>query len=177
MGEIGELSLRQGTKRKHLQSPKKGKEDREPKTRAIKPKPMPKPTKTSTLSPFISLEQHLQEALESLKQAYIGLEEEEKKEQVKELGNYIQYILQGENPFIKEKENKEADVLKGLVEEVRTLYRKIAPIKETYAEKLKKNPPSSSTSFSSSSSISISSIPSSSSPSSRSSTRGKKKQL
>ena len=79
MGEIVKLSLRQGTKRKFLQSPKKGKEGREPKIRVIKPKPMPKPTTASTLSPSISPEQHLQAALESLKQAYIGLEEEEKK--------------------------------------------------------------------------------------------------
>src|SRR6266481_3703316 len=63
-------------------------------------------------------------ALESLNQAYIGLEKEERKEQVKELGNYIQRILQGENPFIKEKENREGDILKGLVEEVRALYTK-----------------------------------------------------
>src|SRR6266478_4860193 len=132
-------------------------------------------------------------ALESLNQAYIGLEKEERKEQVKELGNYIQRILQGENPFIKEKENREGDILKGLVEEVRALYKKIAPIKETYIEKLKKNSPSSPSSSSSSSSPSTLSssslpptpIPSPSSPSSRvtssttssTSTRSKKKQL
>src|SRR6266478_1437840 len=129
-------------------------------------------------------------ALESLNQAYIGLEKEERKEQVKELGNYIQRILQGENPFIKEKENREGDILKGLVEEVRALYKKIAPIKETYIEKLKKNSPSSPSSSSSPSTLSSSSlpptpIPSPSSPSSRvtssitssTSTRSKKKQL
>jgi len=65
MGEIVKLLLRQGTKRKHLQSLKKGKKGREPKIRVIKPKPMPKSTKASTLSPFISLEQHLQEALKA----------------------------------------------------------------------------------------------------------------
>src|SRR5882762_1460576 len=117
---------------------------------------MPRPTRASIPSSSSSLspEQHLQMALESLNQAYIGLEKEERKEQVKELGNYVQRILQGENPFIREKENKERDTLKGLVEEVRALYKKIAPIKETYAEKLKKNSPSSSSSPSTLSSLS-----------------------
>jgi len=93
--------------------------------------PKPKPTKASKASmppSSLSLKEHLQKALESLNQAYIGLEERESKEAVKELENYVQRILLGENPFIKEKQNKEEDVLKGLVEEVRTLYKKIAPI-------------------------------------------------
>ena len=133
--------------------------------------PKPKPTKASKASMPPS-----SNALESLNQAYIGLEERESKEAVKELGDYVQRILLGENPFRKEKQNKEGDVLKGLVEEVRALYKKIAPIQETYAEKLKKNPPSSSSppsSTSFSSSLPSTSIPSSSSTS----TRSKKKQL
>ncbi len=94
---------------------------------------MPKPktskaSKASTPSFSLSPKEYLQKALESLNQAYIGLEERESKEAVKELENYVQRILLGENPFTKEKENKERDVLKGLVEEVRTLYKKIAPI-------------------------------------------------
>jgi len=36
------------------------------------------------------------------------------------------------------------DALEGIVEEIKALYKKIAPIKETYAKKLKKNPLSSS---------------------------------
>jgi hypothetical protein len=51
-----------------------------------------------------SPEQHLSVALESLTQAYIGLEEEEEKEeikeQVKQLAYYTRSILLGENPFI-----------------------------------------------------------------------------
>ena len=70
-------------------------------------------------------------ALYTLNQAYIGLkeeeeEEEEGKEQVKLLGDYVQSVLVGENPFIKEKERKERDVLKGLVEEVRALRKEVA---------------------------------------------------
>ena len=49
---------------------------------------------------------------------------------------YIQSTLVEENPFIKEKERKERDVLKGLVEEVRALRKEVAL--ENYAEKLKK---------------------------------------
>ena len=49
---------------------------------------------------FISLRQHLQKALESLNQAYIGLEEGETKEQINKLKNYTQYIILGENPFL-----------------------------------------------------------------------------
>ena len=88
--------------------------------------------------------------------------------------DYIQNILIGKNPFINEEEEEEVkEVLKGLVEEVRALYKEVAPIKETYAERLKKDlPPSSS---------SLPSLlpPSTPSPSSRSSTstRSKKKQL
>ena len=92
---------------------------------------------------------------------------------------YTRSILLGENPFIqKEEEEKEKkrinDVLKGLVEEVRALRKEVAPTKETYAERLKKDAPSSS---------SLPSLlpppppPSTPSPSSRSSTstRSKKK--
>ena len=132
-------------------------------------------------------------ALYNLNQAYIGLKEgEEKKEQVKLLGDYVQSTLVGENPFIKEKERKERDVLKGLVEEVKALRKEVAP--KTYAEKLKKGlaassfAPSSTTS--SSPPILLSSSPPSSlfpptrkatssttSSTSSTSTRGKKKQL
>src|SRR6266704_5131750 len=126
------------------------------------------------LSP-LSLEQYLQKALESLTQAYKGLKEEEekeKKEQVKQLEDYTRSILAGENPFIQGKE-KANDVLKGLVEEVRALCKEVAPTKETYAERLKRDLPSSS------------SLPSLSSPSptpfpssrSSTSTKSKKKQL
>ena len=68
-------------------------------------------------------------ALYNLNQAYIGLkeeEEEEEKEQVKLLGDYVQSVLAGENPSIKEKEKKERDVLKGLIEEVRALRKEVA---------------------------------------------------
>ena len=92
----------------------------------------------------LSPEQHLQKALDSLTQAYKGLEEEEdKKEQVKQLEDYTRRILVGENPFTKEKE-KTKDVLKGLVEEVRALRKEVAPTKETYVERLKKDLPTSS---------------------------------
>ena len=82
--------------------------------------------------------------------------------------DYTESILKGENLLIKEEEEKAKDVLKGLVEEVRALRKEIAPTKETYAERLKKDLPSLS-----------SLLPSTSSPSSRSSTstRSKKKQL
>ena len=86
--------------------------------------------------------------------------------------DYIESILIGENPFIKEEEEKVKDVLKGLVEEVRALRKEVASIKETYVERLKKDLPSLS---------SLPSLlpPSTPSPSSRSSTstRSKKKQL
>src|SRR5271168_4967670 len=86
---------------------------------------------------FISLRQHLQKALESLNQAYIGLEEGETKEQINKLKNYTQCIILGENPFLQEKEEQEKEVLKGLVEEVKALCKEVAPTKETYAERLK----------------------------------------
>jgi len=79
----------------------------------------------------------------------------------------------GENPFIQGKE-KANNVLKGLVEEVRALYKEVAPTKETYAERLKKGLPSSSSIPFLLSPL----LPSTPSPSSRSSTstRSKKKQ-
>ena len=95
---------------------------------------------------------------------------------------YTQSVISGENPFIqqqeeeeeeeeeeeKEKEKEKAnDVLKGLVEEVRALRKEVAPTKETYAERLKKNLPSSS---------SLLSLPLPS-PTPSTSTRSKKKQL
>ena len=43
----------------------------------------------SILFPPLSPEQYLQKALESLTQAYKGLDEKEKKEQVKQLKDYI----------------------------------------------------------------------------------------
>jgi len=89
---------------------------------------------------------------------------------------YTRSILLGENPFTQEEEEEEEekenvnDVLKGLVEEIRALRKEVAPIKETYAERLKKDFPSSS-----------SSLPSLSLPSpttsTSTSTRSKKKQL
>jgi len=88
---------------------------------------------------------------------------------------YTQSILLGGNPFIQEEKEKEKvnNVLKGLVEEVRALRKEVAPIKETYAERLKKDLPSL---FSL---PSLLPLPSTLSPSSRSSisTRSKKKQL
>ena len=124
--------------------------------------------------PPLSPEQYLQKALKSLTQAYKGLEEEEKKEQVKQLQDYTRSILAGENPFTQGKE-KANNVLKGLVEEVRALRKEVAPIKETYAERLKRDLP-----FSSSSSLpSLSLLSPTPSPSNRSSTstKNKKKQL
>ena len=141
-------------------------------------KPTKKTTKLMTFTagipsisfPPLSPKQHLQKALESLIQAYKGLEEEEKeeeKEQVKQLEDYTRSILAGENPFIKGKE-KAKDILQGLVEEVRALRKEVAPTKETYAERLKKNLPSSS------SPLPSLPIPS---PTPSTSTRSKKKQL
>ena len=92
---------------------------------------------------------------------------------------YTRSIILGGNPFTqeeekeKEKEKEKANnVLKGLVEEVRALCKEVAPTKETYAERLKKDLPSSSP-------LPSLSPPSTPSPSSRSSTstRSKKKQL
>ena len=121
--------------------------------------------------PPLSPKQYLQKALESLIQAYKGLEEaeeekEEEKEQVKQLEDYTRSILAGENPFKKGKE-KAKDILLGLVEEVRALRKEVAPTKETYAERLKKNLPSSSP---------LPSLPIPS-PTPSTSTRSKKKQL
>src|SRR6266568_8338159 len=128
---------KRGKKREHPQSPTE-KENRTPTKKTTKPMPI---TASMPSIPFppLSPEQHLQKALESLIQAYKGLKEEEKKEQVKQLEDYIRSILVGENPFIKEKQKKEKDILKGLVEEVRALCKEVAPIKETYAERLKKD--------------------------------------
>ena len=125
----------------------------------------------------LSLEQYLGEALENLIEAYKGIQDEEKEKQVGQLIDYTESILKGENPFIKEEEKEKAkDVLKGLVEEVRALRKEVAPIKETYAERLKKGLPSLS---SLPSSLPPSTSTSTPSPSSRSSTstRSKKKQL
>jgi len=134
--------------------------------------------------PPLSPKQYLQKALESLTQAYKGLEEEEEeeeeeeKEQVKQLQDYTRSILAGENPFIQGKK-KANDVLKGLVEEVRALRKEVAPTRETYAERLKRDLPSSSSLPSLSSLSPPPSPPPTPSPSSRSSTstRSKKKQL
>ena len=79
---------------------------------------------------------------------------------------YTQSILLGENPFTQEEEEEEEgkekekanNVLKGLVEEVRALRKVVAPIKETYAKRLKKDLLSSS----SLSSLLLSTAPSSS---------------
>jgi len=88
--------------------------------------------------------------------------------------DYTQNILIGKNPFAKEEEEEEAkEVLKGLVEEVRALRKEVASIKETYAERLKKDLPLSSSSLPS---LLPPSTPSSSSRSGTS-TRSKKKQL
>ena len=119
--------------------------------RTLVPKPINASIPPSSLSP----KYHLQKALDNLNQAYIGLkEEEEGKEQVKLLGDYVQSVLVGENPFIKEKER---DVLKGLVEEVRALCKEVALKTQTYAEKLKKG--LSSSTFAPSSSTTSSSPP------------------
>jgi len=95
---------------------------------------------------------------------------------------YTRSILLRENPFTQEEEEEEEeekekekanDVLKGLVEEVRALRKEVASTKKTYAERLKKDLPSSS----SLPSLLLPLPPSTSSPSSRSSTstRSKKK--
>ena len=92
---------------------------------------------------------------------------------------YTRSVLLGGNPFIQEEKEKEKekanDVLKGLVEELRALRKEIATTKETYAERLKKDLPSSS----SLPSLLSPPPPSTPSPSSRSSTstKSKKKQL
>src|SRR6266702_933788 len=161
-----------GKKRGHPQSSTK-KETQKPAKKTTKLMTFTAGIPSISLSP-LSPEQHLQKALDSLTQAYKGLEEkeEDKKEQVKQLEDYTRSILAGENPFIKGKE-KTKDVLKGLVEEVRALCKEVAPTKETYVERLKKDLPS----LSSLPSLSLLSL--TPSPSSRSSTftRSKKKQL
>jgi len=80
--------------------------------------------------------------------------------------DYTESILIGENPFIKEEEEKAKDVLKELVKEARALYKEVAPTKETCIERLKKNLPTSSP-------LPLS-LPS---PTPSTSTRSKKKQL
>ncbi len=133
--------------------------------------------------PPLSLEQYLQKALDSLIQAYKGLEEkeeeEEKMEQVKLLEDYTQSILVGGNPFIKVEIVR--NILNRLVEQVGALRKEVAPIKETYTERLKKDlssSPSLPPLLSASSTPSPSSRVTSSTPSSSStSTRSKKKQL
>src|SRR6266702_348184 len=168
-------TTKRGKKREHTQSSTE-KEHQIPTKKTTKPMPL---TASIPSIPFppLSPKQHLQKALESLIQAYKGLKEEEKREQVKQLEDYIRSILVGENPFIKEKQKQEKDVLKGLVEEVRALRKEVAPVKETYVERLKKGLPSSSSLPSSllsptpSPSSRVTSIPSSTS------TRSKKKQL
>ena len=59
---------------------------------------------------------------------------------------YTQSILLGKKSLYirrrrrKEKEKEKInDVLKGLIEEVRALYKEVAPTKETYVERLKKD--------------------------------------
>ncbi len=93
--------FRTGEKRGHPQS--------SPEKENQKPiKKITKPTTTTASTPSIpsytlSPGQHLSKALESLTQAYIGLEDEEEeeiKEQIKQLVNYTRSILLGEKPFI-----------------------------------------------------------------------------
>jgi hypothetical protein len=148
--------FRIGEKRGHPQSsPKNENQNQKPAKKIIRPttttdSSIPSPSTPSVPSPLLSPKQHLQKALDSLVQAYRGLkkeEEEEEKDQIKRIRNYIRRILVGKNPFTKEETAKEEtaeDVLKGLVEEVRALRKEVAPTKETYAERLKKNLPSSS---------------------------------
>jgi len=84
--------------------------------------------------------------------------------------DYTQNILIGKNPFTKEEEEEEVkEVLEGLVEEVRALRKEVAPIKETYAKRLKKDL------LPSLSSLPSVLLPSTPSPSSRSSTSTKSK--
>jgi hypothetical protein len=172
--------FRIGEKRGHPQSSPE-KENQKPAKKTTKP------TTTTDGMPGMpsfsfSPEQYLYKALESLVQAFKGLEEEEEKqEQVGYLVDYTRSILEGGNPFATEEEEEARDVLKGLVEEVQALRKEVAPIKETYAERLKKDLPSSSSLPPSSSPLSTPSLSSrvtSSTPSSSStSTRSKKKQL
>ena len=166
---------KKGEKREHPQtSPEK--ENQKPAKKTIKPTTTTDTTPSIPIPfPPLSLEQRLQKALESLTQAYKGLkEEEEKKELVEQLEDYAKRILAGEKPRLKENAK---DILKGLVEEVRALRKEVAPIKETYVERLKKG-------LSCSSSLPLLLLSPTPSPSSRvtsvpssTSTRSKKKQL
>jgi hypothetical protein len=150
--------FRIGEKRGHPQSSPEN-ENQKPAKKTIKPA-------TTTASTSLSPEQYLNEALENLIEAYKGIQDEEKEKQVGRLIDYTESILIGENPFTKEEEEKAKDILKGLVEEVRALRKEVAPTKETYAERLKKDLPTSSP------------LPSSlPSPTPSTSTRSKKKQL
>ena len=80
--DIGEKNKR---KRSSIQSSSK-KEKENQKRRLLIPKPISARIPSSAFSP----KHHLQIALHNINQAYIGLkEEEEKKEQVKLLGDYI----------------------------------------------------------------------------------------
>src|SRR6266700_1850684 len=161
--------FRKGEKRGHPQSSTE-KENQKPAKKTIKPTTT---TDSTAGMPFYtpSIEEHLGFALGNLTQACKGLEEEEEeereelKEQVKQLVYYTQSILSGENPFIQEEEEEE--------EEVGALRKEVASTKETYAERLKKGLP---TSSSLPSPPLLSPTPS---PSSRSttSTRSRKKQL
>ena len=110
------------------------------------PKPKKAKSRFNTLSILFSrsIKQNLYKALKSLNQACIGLEEGETKEQINKLKNYTQRVILGQNPFLQEKENQEKKALKGLTEEVKTLCKEVAPIKETYAKRLKQGLPSSS---------------------------------
>ena len=169
-----DIEKKSGNKRSYIPSPSSKKRNQNLKRQTLIPKPTTARIPTSTLSP----KYHLQRALENLNQAYIGLKEEENKEEVRLLGDYVQSILVGENPFIKERERKERDVLKGLVEEVKALRKEVAPrAPKSYAEKLKQG-------LSSSTSAPPPPPPPSSFPSTSTadsskptSTRGKKKQL
>jgi len=110
-------------------------------------KKITKPTTTTANTPSIpsyspSPEQYLSMALDSLIKAYERLDDEEIVKQVKKVVEYTQSIVLGEDPFTEEKEKEKTNnVLKGLVEEVRTLRKEVAPTKETYAERLKKGLP------------------------------------
>jgi len=90
--------------------------------------------------------------------------------------DYTHNILIGKNPFAKEEEEEAKEVLEGLVEEVKALRKEVASTKNTYAERLKKDLPSFSSSPPSSLLPLLPSTPSSSSRGSTS-TRSKKKQL
>ena len=179
---------RVGEKRGHPQSSPK-KENQKPAKKTTKPI-------TTTDSVAYTPEKCLTSALDYLTKACIGLEGEEEKEelkkQVKQLVYHTEYIIAGKSPFVykeeeeeekeeekekkkkKEKEKEEREeannILKELVKEVRALCKEVAPTKETYIERLKKDLPSSS------SSSSPPSLPLPS-PTPLASTRSKKKQL